>query len=39
MGGHSVTDPEMKYRPFSDGRSASDKLITNSGTQIGDNLV
>ena len=39
MGGHSVTDPEMKYGLAVTGVVHPDKLITNSGTRIGDNLV
>jgi selenide, water dikinase len=39
MGGHSVTDPEMKYGLSVTGVVHPGKLITNSGTQIGDNLV
>jgi selenide, water dikinase len=39
MGGHSVVDPEMKYGLSVTGTVHPDKLITNSGTRIGDNLV
>ena len=39
MGGHSVTDPEMKYGLSVTGVVHPDKLITNSGTRIGDTLV
>ena len=39
MGGHSVNDPEMKYGLSVTGVVHPHKLITNSGTQIGDNLV
>jgi selenide, water dikinase len=39
MGGHSVTDREMKYGLSVTGVVHPDKLITNSGTQIGDILV
>jgi selenide,water dikinase len=39
MGGHSVTDPEMKYGLSVTGTVHPDKLITNSGTQLGDLLV
>jgi len=39
MGGHSVTDPEMKYGLSVTGIVHPDKLITNSGTQFGDELV
>lgn len=39
MGGHSVSDPEMKYGLAVTGIVHPDKLITNSGTQIGDSLV
>ena len=39
MGGHSVTDPEMKYGLAVTGVVHPDKLITNSGTRIGDYLV
>lgn len=39
MGGHSVTDPEMKYGLSVTGVVHPDKLITNSGTRIGDLLV
>jgi selenide,water dikinase len=39
MGGHSVTDPEMKYGLSVTGVVHPDKLITNSGTRIGDALV
>ena len=39
MGGHSVTDPEMKYGLSVTGVVHPDKLITNSGTRIGDSLV
>lgn len=39
MGGHSVTDPQMKYGLSVTGVVHPDKLITNSGTRIGDSLV
>jgi selenide, water dikinase len=39
MGGHSVKDAEMKYGLSVTGVVHPDKLITNSGTQIGDSLV
>ena len=39
MGGHSVNDPEMKYGLSVTGVVHPDKLITNSGTRIGDSLV
>ena len=39
MGGHSVTDPEMKYGLAVTGVVHPDKIITNSGTRIGDSLV
>jgi selenide, water dikinase len=39
MGGHSVTDPEMKYGLSVTGTVHPQKLITNSGAQIGDDLV
>ncbi len=39
MGGHSVTDQEMKYGLSVTGVVHPDKLITNSGTRIGDVLV
>ena len=39
MGGHSVTDPEMKYGLAVTGVVHPDKIITNSGTRIGDYLV
>jgi selenide,water dikinase len=39
MGGHSVNDPEMKYGLAVTGVVHPDKLITNSGTRIGDSLV
>jgi selenide, water dikinase len=39
MGGHSVKDNEMKYGLSVTGVVHPDKLITNSGTQIGDSLV
>jgi selenide,water dikinase len=39
MGGHSVNDPEMKYGLAVTGVVHPDKLITNSGTRIGDCLV
>ena len=39
MGGHSVTDHEMKYGLSVTGVVHPDKLITNSGTRIGDSLV
>jgi selenide, water dikinase len=39
MGGHSVNDPEMKYGLSVTGVVHPDKLITNSGTHIGDSLV
>ncbi len=39
MGGHSVTDSEMKYGLSVTGIVHPDKLITNSGTRIGDSLV
>ena len=39
MGGHSVTDPEMKYGLSVTGVVHPDKIITNSGTRIGDCLV
>ena len=39
MGGHSVIDPEMKYGLSVTGVVHPDKLITNSGTRIGDQLI
>jgi selenide,water dikinase len=39
MGGHSVNDPEMKYGLSVTGVVHPDRLITNSGTQVGDYLV
>jgi len=39
MGGHSVTDPQMKYGLSVTGVVHPDRLITNSGTRIGDSLV
>jgi selenide, water dikinase len=39
MGGHSVTDPELKYGLSVTGTVHPDKLITNSGTRLGDVLV
>jgi selenide,water dikinase len=39
MGGHSVKDAEMKYGLAVTGVVHPDKLITNSGTRIGDSLV
>ena len=39
MGGHSVVDPEMKYGLSVTGVVHPQKLLTNSGTQIGDSLV
>ena len=39
MGGHSVSDPEMKYGLSVTGTVHPKALITNSGTQIGDDLV
>ena len=39
MGGHSVKDAEMKYGLSVTGVVHPDKLITNSGTRIGDDLV
>lgn len=39
MGGHSVTDSEMKYGLSVTGVVHPDKLITNSGVRIGDSLV
>ena len=39
MGGHSVNDPEMKYGLSVTGVVHPEKLITNSGTRIGDVLV
>ena len=39
MGGHSVKDAEMKYGLSVTGVVHPDRLITNSGTQIGDDLV
>ena len=39
MGGHSVKDSEMKYGLAVTGVVHPDKLITNSGTRIGDSLV
>ena len=39
MGGHSVVDPEMKYGLSVTGVVHPDRLVTNSGTQIGDHLV
>lgn len=39
MGGHSVTDPEMKYGLSVTGTVHPDRLITNSGAQPGDDLV
>jgi selenide,water dikinase len=39
MGGHSVTDQEMKYGLSVTGIVHPEKLITNSGSRIGDVLV
>jgi selenide, water dikinase len=39
MGGHSVTDSEMKYGLSVTGIVHPDKLITNSGTKLGDDLI
>jgi selenide, water dikinase len=39
MGGHSVTDSEMKYGLSVTGTVHPDKLVTNSGTRLGDDLV
>lgn len=39
MGGHSVTDLEMKYGLSVTGTVHPDKLVTNSGTRLGDDLV
>ena len=39
MGGHSVKDQEMKYGLSVTGVVHPDKLITNSGTRVGDYLV
>jgi selenide, water dikinase len=39
MGGHSVKDSEMKYGLAVTGVVRPDKLITNSGTRVGDSLV
>jgi selenide, water dikinase len=39
MGGHSVIDTEMKYGLSVTGVVHPDRLITNSGTRIGDHLV
>jgi selenide, water dikinase len=39
MGGHSVIDPEMKYGLSVTGLVHPNKLISNSGTRIGDSLV
>lgn len=39
MGGHSVVDPEMKYGLSVTGVVHPQKLLTNSGTRIGDSLV
>jgi len=39
MGGHSVSDPEMKYGLSVTGTVHPDRLITNSGARIGDDLV
>ncbi len=39
MGGHSVKDNEMKYGLSVTGTVHPDKLITNSGTRVGDALV
>jgi selenide,water dikinase len=39
MGGHSVTDPELKYGLSVTGIVHPKKLITNSGTLIGDEMV
>ncbi len=39
MGGHSVVDPEMKYGLSVTGVVHPDRLVTNSGTRIGDHLV
>jgi selenide,water dikinase len=39
LGGHSVKDAEMKYGLSVTGVVHPDKLITNSGAQIGDALV
>jgi selenide,water dikinase len=39
MGGHSVTDSEMKYGLSVTGIVHPDNLINNSGTRIGDSLV
>ena len=39
MGGHSVTDSELKYGLSVTGTVHPDKLITNSGTRVGDDLI
>jgi selenide, water dikinase len=39
MGGHSVSDPELKYGLSVTGVVHPDKVITNSGTRPGDSLV
>lgn len=39
MGGHSVTDAQMKYGLSVTGLVHPDRLITNSGTRIGDSLI
>jgi selenide,water dikinase len=39
MGGHSVNDSELNYGLSVTGTVHPDRLITNSGTKEGDNLV
>jgi selenide, water dikinase len=39
MGGHSVTDSELKYGLSVTGTVHPDKLVTNSGTWLGDDLI
>lgn len=39
IGGHSVDDDELKYGLSVTGTVAPDKLLTNSGAQVGDRLI
>lgn len=39
LGGHSIDDPELKYGLSVTGTVHPDKMITNSGARVGDNLI
>lgn len=39
MGGHSIDDPEPKYGMVVVGEAHPDRMLTNDGAQVGDDLV